>query len=230
MFGVEQLTWRDLVLDERSAVTTDEHRLATKLAMEARRRFPSVYSPTPEARRLRLRIAFARTVLPEGAYPEVSDEALGAMLDELCHGLRSFEDLRRIDWQTALSSRLTHLQRTLLEREIPERLPVPSGAHHLVDYEAAASGGAPVLAVKLQEMFGCADTPRIANGKVPVVLRLLAPNGRPAQITSDLRGFWNGAYALVRKELRGRYPKHPWPQDPWTALPTPKAKPHGQPK
>jgi ATP-dependent helicase HrpB len=78
----------------------------------------------------------------------------------------------------------------------------------------------PVLSVKLQEMFGMAETPRVAGGKVPVVLHLLSPARRPIQVTQDLRGFWNGAYHEVKKELKGRYPRHPWPDDPWRALPT----------
>jgi ATP-dependent helicase HrpB len=89
-----------------------------------------------------------------------------------------------------------------------------------VDY----SGEVPVLAVRLQEMFGCADTPRVAGGLQPVLLHLLSPAGRPVQVTRDLRGFWDGAYKLVRAELRGRYPKHPWPDDPWNAPPTAKTK------
>jgi len=83
----------------------------------------------------------------------------------------------------------------------------------------------PVLAVKLQELFGLAETPRVANGRVPVMLHLLSPAGRPIQVTQDLRGFWDRTYPEVRKELKGRYPKHPWPDDPWTAAPTHRAKP-----
>ena len=86
-------------------------------------------------------------------------------------------------------------------------------------------GGAPVLAVKLQELFGLADTPRIAKNKIAVILHLLSPGQRPIQVTQDLKGFWERTYPEVRKELKGRYPKHPWPDDPWTATPTHRAKP-----
>jgi ATP-dependent helicase HrpB len=98
---------------------------------------------------------------------------------------------------------------------------VPSGSRITIDY---VSGDIPVLAVKLQEMFGLADTPEIAHGRVKVLLHLLSPARRPVQITQDLKGFWNRGYQLVRKELKGRYPKHPWPEDPWNAVPTWKTK------
>ena len=90
-----------------------------------------------------------------------------------------------------------------------------------------AHGHPPVLAVKLQELFGLADTPRVADGRVPVLLHLLSPGGKPLQVTSDLRNFWNSTYAEVKKEMKGRYPKHPWPDDPWSAQATHRAKPRG---
>jgi ATP-dependent helicase HrpB len=108
-----------------------------------------------------------------------------------------------------------------LERDAPEMLPVPSGRQHRLDYHDDGTVGA---SVKLQELFGLAETPRIGRRREPVVLSLLAPNGRPVQVTRDLRSFWDRTYPEVRKELRGRYPKHPWPEDPWTAPPTARAK------
>ena len=89
-------------------------------------------------------------------------------------------------------------------------------------------GEVPVLAVKLQEMFGLADTPSLAGGRVKVLLHLLSPARRPVQITQDLKGFWNSGYQQVKKELKGRYPKHPWPDDPWNAVPTVRTKPRGR--
>ncbi|MNV44083.1 ATP-dependent RNA helicase HrpB [compost metagenome] len=86
---------------------------------------------------------------------------------------------------------------------------------------------APVLAVKLQELFGLSDTPRIADGRIPLTLHLLSPGGRPLQVTQDLRNFWANTYAEVKKEMKGRYPRHPWPDDPWTANATHRAKPRG---
>ena len=99
---------------------------------------------------------------------------------------------------------------------------MPSGHRVTLDY---GSGDIPILAVKLQEMFGLADTPKIAGGRVKVLLHLLSPARKPVQVTQDLKGFWNSAYQQVKKELKGRYPKHPWPDDPWKAVPTRQAKP-----
>jgi len=99
----------------------------------------------------------------------------------------------------------------------PERLKIASGSSIRIQYGLDTR---PILAVKLQEMFGEADTPRIAGGKIPLQLHLLSPAGRPLQVTQDLRTFWDEVYPEVKKEMRGRYPKHPWPDDPWNALPT----------
>jgi ATP-dependent helicase HrpB len=109
----------------------------------------------------------------------------------------------------------------LLERLAPTHWMVPSGSRIPIDYTVHP----PVLAVRLQEMFGAAETPAVADGRQPLALHLLSPAGRPAQVTQDLAGFWEKAYAEVKKELRGRYPKHYWPDDPLTAEPTHRAKP-----
>jgi ATP-dependent helicase HrpB len=122
----------------------------------------------------------------------------------------------------ALSARLDHAQRVALDQYAPESLTVPSGQQRRLDY---IPGEPPVLAVKLQELFGLADTPRVGGGRVAVTLHLLSPAGRPIQVTQDLQGFWQRTYPEVRRELKGRYPRHPWPDDPWTAPPTHRAKP-----
>ena len=118
-------------------------------------------------------------------------------------------------------SLLTQAQRSALEREAPERLTVPSGSSIALAYEA---GKPPVLAVRIQEIFGLKQTPRIAGGRVRVLLHLLGPNYRPQQITDDLESFWKNTYAEVRKELRRRYPKHAWPEDPTSAKPERKGR------
>jgi ATP-dependent helicase HrpB len=125
--------------------------------------------------------------------------------------------LDEVNLSSALAPEVIHE----MEREAPDTLAVPSGRRHLLEYNDDGTIGA---SVKLQELFGLAETPRIGRRREPVVLSLLAPNGRPVQVTRDLRSFWNRTYPEVRKELRGRYPKHPWPEDPWTAPPTAKAK------
>jgi ATP-dependent helicase HrpB len=119
-----------------------------------------------------------------------------------------------------LHALLSPAQARELGRLAPTHVTVPSGSHIKLDY----GEDVPVLAVRLQEMFGCKDTPRIANGRVPVILHLLSPAKRPVQVTKDLASFWVNAYPEVRKELRGRYPKHHWPEDPLAAPPTAKTK------
>jgi ATP-dependent helicase HrpB len=109
-----------------------------------------------------------------------------------------------------------------LEREAPETLLVPSGRSTRLEYN---EDGTVTASVKLQELFGLAETPQVGARREPVVLSLLAPNGRPVQVTRDLRSFWDRTYPEVRKELRGRYPKHPWPEDPWRAQPTARTRP-----
>jgi ATP-dependent helicase HrpB len=141
-------------------------------------------------------------------------------------GARSLDDLRALDLEAALWGDLDWSRRQELEQLLPMRLAVPSGRSVPLDY----SSGEPVLAVKLQEMFSSRDTPRLLDGRLPVTLHLLNPAGRPAAITQDLPGFWAGSYREVRRELRGRYPKHPWPEDGATATPTAFTKARLQPQ
>ncbi|MEV8023103.1 ATP-dependent helicase C-terminal domain-containing protein, partial [Streptomyces sp. NPDC086554] len=168
------------------------------------------------ARELRQRLAFLHRHL--GApWPDVSENALHARVDEWLEPelskARRRADLRRIDAGQALGRLLPWAtgEATRLDTLAPERVEVPSGSRIRIDY---ADPEQPVLAVKLQEMFGLAETPRIADGSVPVVVHLLSPAGRPAAVTADLASFWRDGYRAVRAELRGRYPKHPWPEDP----------------
>ena len=124
--------------------------------------------------------------------------------------VRRLEDFQALDLKGIFLALLPWPLPLELERLAPEKLAVPSGSSISVDY----SNNPPVLAVKLQEMFGCVDTPTIADGRVSLVVHLLSPAGRPLQITQDLAGFWRDSYLEVRKEMRGRYPKHPWPLNP----------------
>src|SRR6185436_9511888 len=153
---------------------------------------------------------------PELGLPPLGEEELAALLPELAAGCRSFADLRRAPLPDLIVSRLTRPQALALEREAPERLAVPSGSKIRLAYEP---GRPPVLAARIQELFGLSATPRVAAGRVPVVIHLLAPNGRPQQITDDLASFWSKTYFDVKKELRRRYPRHSWPDDPTTAAP-----------
>jgi len=175
---------------------------------------------TPDAAVLRQRLAFLRLHLGE-PWPDVSDDALHARVDEWLEPelsrARRRGDLARIDAGQALGRLLPWAsgEAARLDELAPERITVPSGSRIRVDY---GNPEQPVLAVKLQEMFGLHASPAVAG--VPLLVHLLSPAGRPAAVTADLASFWKDGYKGVRAELRGRYPKHPWPEDPATAEPT----------
>jgi ATP-dependent helicase HrpB len=177
--------------------------------------------------RLRERLSFLHH--HDASWPDVSDGALlstvGEWLAPFLDGVRNWSQLEALDWHEALASLVPWSQRAALDRLAPTHIEVPSGSHIAVDYSEA---DAPVLAVKLQECFGWTTTPTVFDGRVPLTMHLLSPAQRPVQVTRDLAGFWKGSYFEVRKELRGRYPRHPWPDDPLSALPTRRAKPRGQ--
>ena len=172
---------------------------------------------TDDARRLRERLAFLHRVLGP-PWPAVDDSVLLSTVDSWLDLSRARRraDLAALDLVTALRALLPWPEAARLDELAPERLRVPSGSQIRVDYR----GDQPVLAVKLQETFGWTSTPVVADGRVPVLLHLLSPAGRPAAITADLATFWTTGYPAVRADLRGRYPKHPWPEDPATAAPT----------
>ncbi|MDQ6735585.1 MAG: ATP-dependent helicase HrpB [Nitrospirota bacterium] len=176
----------------------------------------------------RARVEFLRRV--EGmhsTWPDMSDQGLlNRLVDWLLPFLTKLtrlDQVQRMDLAAPLQALLTWKQQKQLDELAPSYVTVPSGSRIRVNYEEAEL---PVLSVRLQEMFGCEETPRIANGKIPVMIHLLSPAGRPVQITQDLRSFWRSSYVEVRKELRGRYPKHHWPEDPLSALPTRRTKSH----
>jgi ATP-dependent helicase HrpB len=221
-----------LVLERRSVPVGPADALPALLAVIRARGIGALpWSET--ARRLRARIAALRAWRPELALPDVSDAVLLATLDAWLAphltGKRRLDALQPAELSQALSSMLDYDQRRALDTMAPDELRVPSGMSRRLEYASDADdpGASPVLAVKLQELFGLADTPRIADGRTPVTLHLLSPAGRPIQVTQDLKGFWERTYPEVRKELKGRYPKHPWPDDPWSAVPTHRAKPRG---
>jgi ATP-dependent helicase HrpB len=181
------------------------------------------------AQQLQARVALITRTFPEENWPDLSKEALFGRPEEWLlpwlGGIRTAQQLQALELLQPLRSLLTREQGRLLEERTPATITVPSGSRVLIDYTA---GPQPVLAVKLQEMFGLADTPTIAGGRIKLLLHLLSPAARPVQITQDLKAFWNTGYQQVKKELKGRYPKHPWPDDPRNAAPTRRAKPRGQ--
>ena len=178
------------------------------------------------ASRLRERMAFVHA--HDESWPDVSVAALSASLEDWAgpylDGVRTWAQLASVDWHDALQSLMPWAQRSALERLAPTHLEVPSGSRIALDYSDPI---APVLAVKLQEVFGWTSTPMLMDGRVSLTLQLLSPAQRPVQVTRDLAGFWRSSYFEVRKELRGRYPRHPWPEDPLTAEATRRAKPRG---
>lgn len=183
---------------------------------------------TGPASALRARLALLHRELG-GPWPDVSD---GALLDRVrdwlgpdLDGLSPKASLASLDVTGALRRLLPWPEAARIDELVPERLRVPSGSSAAIDYAEALSGsGGPVVAVKLQEVFGLAETPRLLDGRVPVLFHLLSPARRPLAVTADLASFWNGPYQDVRREMRGKYPKHPWPEDPWAAEATARTK------
>lgn len=177
--------------------------------------------------KLRERLAFVHHHEPT-TWPDVSDTALEDTLAEWLgphlDGVRTWVQLEQVDWYEALFSLVPWARRVAFDRLAPTHVEVPSGSRIALDYGDPV---APVLAVKLQEVFGWTTTPTVCDGRVPLTLHLLSPAQRPVQVTRDLAGFWKSSYFEVRKELRGRYPRHPWPDDPLTAEATRRAKPRG---
>lgn len=212
-----------LVLEDRPLDDPDAHAVASALAEGLRRRGLQVLPWGKATRQWQARVLFLRRVEGE-CWPDISDAALLRSLQDwfvpFASGITRLAQLKDFPLQTALEAMLDYDLQQRLAREAPTHLQVPSGSRIALDYE----GENPVLAVKLQEMFGAADTPRIAGGRVPVTLHLLSPAQRPVQVTQDLAGFWRHGYFEVRKDLRGRYPKHPWPDDPMSAEPTRRTK------
>jgi ATP-dependent helicase HrpB len=223
----EERRFGAIVLERRSVPVQVEDAVPALLAAIRQRGLDAL--PWSEAaQRLRLRMQSLRAWMPELGLPDVSDMyLLDTMPDWLApylHGKRKLDALSEEDLSQALAALFDYEQRRQLDAQAPDSLTVPSGQIRRLEY---SPGEPPVLAVKLQELFGLADTPRVAGGRIPVTLHLLSPAGRPIQVTQDLKGFWERTYPEVKKELKGRYPKHPWPDDPWTATPTHRAKPRG---
>jgi ATP-dependent helicase HrpB len=188
---------------------------------------------TQELRQWQARVMLMRqyAVPSPEPWPDLSDAALAASLEEWAtpwiSGFTRREHFSRMDLGHALRGRLSYAQGAILEREAPTHFTVPSGSHVPIDY---LDGEIPTLSVRLQEMFGLRQTPSVAAGRLPLLLKLLSPARRPVQITRDLVSFWNRGYHEVKKDLKGRYPKHYWPEDPYAAEPTRRARPRSSPR
>ena len=205
-------TWLDLVLDETPVPIADAAAAAEILAREAATRLDRlVPGADTAAGGFRARVHWLAGAVPELGLSVLDDAVIASLLPELCRDRRSLDELRQADWLSAFHAAVGHATVAEIERLAPAQIELPTGKRHRLSYEAA---GPPVLAVRIQELFGVRDTPRVAAGRAPVVLHLLGPNHRPQQVTSDLAGFWTTTYPSVKKELRRRYPKHAWPDDP----------------
>ncbi len=222
-----------IVLDSRPAGRVDPEQAAQALTNAVRELGLEALPWTEGLRQWQARVACLRGWMPELGLPDLTDEALLASVDAWLRpafaGKTRLDALSEQELGEALKSPLDWNLRQQVDRLAPVRITVPSGMDRPIEYALEPDGTPrpPVLAVKLQELFGLADTPRIADGRVPLLLHLLSPGGKPLQVTGDLRSFWDNTYPEVRKEMKGRYPKHPWPDDPWSATATHRAKPRG---
>ena len=223
--AVRQRRLGKLVLQEAPLPSPDPDAIATALLAAVRSRGLQVLSWAEAARSLRDRIRFLAGRDASTEWPALDDETLLATLEAwlLPHlpGVRGLAQLGRLDLAAILSSSLDWARLQELERRAPTQLQVPTGSRVAIDY----SGETPSAAVRVQELFGLTTHPTVDDGKLPILLELLSPAQRPIQLTRDLPGFWSGSWKAVRADLRGRYPRHSWPEDPATAAPTSRAKP-----
>ena len=212
----------ELILEE-SRISNPDFELVLAALLEGIRAMGIQCLPWNKTlRNWQARVQFLRRVQgPESGWPDVSDNKLFQTLEHwlgpYLTTVNSLDQLKRIDLRWPLHAHLSQEQRRHLDSLAPIQLTVPTGSHIILDYQ---SGDIPILAVRLQELFGLTKTPTLVDGKVPILIHLLSPARRPVQVTQDLTSFWSTAYQEVKKELQGRYPKHYWPDDPLQAPPT----------
>lgn len=216
-----------IVLRERVPRDVDQGEITDALLGAVRAAGVAQLPWSTGAAALRARLAFAHTIAPD-SYADVSDAALESRLDEWLRpalgAAKRWSDVARADLGAALLESLAWKARARLDTLAPTHFEVPSGSRIPIDYSDAT---APVLAVRLQEVFGLTETPRVGEGRVPLTIHLLSPASRPVQVTRDLASFWRSGYFEVRRDLKGRYPRHHWPDDPITAAATRRVKPRG---
>ncbi len=224
--AVEQTRLGELVLKERPIGAPDPERIVEVVLGAVRNSKLRILPWSKKIRMLQARLECIALWQPEICWPDFSDiglmETVDTWLGPFLDGVINGQQLRRLNLEQIFMSRLPWSMQQQLATLAPTHLQVPSGSRIPLVYKA---GESPVLAVRLQEMFGLDRTPAVCQGRVPVLLHLLSPASRPVQVTSDLGGFWNNGYHEVKRELKGRYPKHHWPDDPWEAEPTARVKP-----
>jgi len=214
-----------LTLESQTAPITEPDEALQLLLGAIARDLPRALNWTPVARQLQARARLARQLQPDADWPDLSDAWLAAHTDAWLgpwlSGKTRFADARALDLTAVLKQLLGWQRTSRLDELAPESLTTPAGNKRRIDYCAGSDADepAPVLAAPMQELFGATQTPAIFDGRLPLLLHLLSPARRPLQVTRDLAGFWRGAYAEVRKEMRGRYPKHHWPEDPASSPP-----------
>lgn len=208
----------DLLLEETPVAISDPTAAAAILAREAQQQLDR-YLPAVDsaAGSFLARVRWLAASLPDLELPTFDDAELAEILPDVCIGLRSLDDIRTADWLSHLQQRVGYERLAEIERLAPREMELSNGNRHPLAYEP---GRPPVLAVRIQELFGVRETPRVGGGRAPVLLHLLGPNYRPQQVTADLASFWANTYPEVKKELRRRYPKHAWPDDPLTTQAT----------
>ncbi len=212
--STNQLWYHDLLLREDTMASPQAELASSHLADAIRPQAGHIFRENQGAASWLSRVEFLRRALPEWNWPEFSDDVLADLLENVCQGKSRLEEVQRADLVPYLQSRLTPAQNRELQQSAPLTLTLPSGRQARLTYEP---GRPPILAVRLQELFGWSESPRVARGRVPALLHLLGPNNRPVQITDDLKSFWTTTYHQVRKDLRRRYPKHAWPENPLEA-------------
>ncbi len=207
-----------IILEERPDVSADPDAIAAAMAQGVALMGMSALPWTETAQFLRTRIMFLRRTMPDLNWPDLSDDALAASSQEwlapYLAGMTKRSDLARLELAQMLRSLVPHDLLSRLDKLAPLRMEVPSGGHYRIDYETE---GDPVLRVRLQEMFGMHSAPQVADGRARLRIELLSPAGRPVAVTQSLETFWTNGYPDVRKDLRGRYPKHYWPENPLEA-------------
>jgi ATP-dependent helicase HrpB len=207
--------WIDLVIDEAPIPIADRAAAAEVLAAEARSRLARVLpAETTAAGAFLARARWLAATAPDLKLPAFDDAMISVLLDDVCLGLRSLDEIPAADWLSRLQVAVGYDRLADIDRLAPAEFELQSGRRHKIAYE---QGKPPILAVRIQELFGIPETPRIAGGRTPLLLHLLGPNHRPQQVTDDLASFWKNTYPTVKKELRRRYPKHAWPDDPLAA-------------
>ncbi len=214
-----------LVLDEKPLKTPPPQKMVAVVVQAIRKLGLPCLPWSKELRNWQARVLFMRQKQGE-EWPDVQDQTLLVELDQwlgpYLSQCRKKSDFAALDLSTALKGFLDWQKQRQLDELAPTHWTVPSGSHIPLDY---ITGETPILAVRLQEMFGLTETPSIAGGKAPLLIHLLSPAGRPLQVTQDLAGFWQSSYHAVKADMKGRYPKHPWPDDPLSAQPTCRVKP-----